>query len=76
MIAEVDHGCRSAGIGCVDCKKWLFESRQEKLGPIYERRVYYDENKREVVDILHDSANRARKVASQTMAAVREAMNI
>ena len=45
----------------MDYKKWLFESHEEKLGPIYERRVHYDENKREVVDILHDGANRARK---------------
>ncbi len=37
-IAEVDQGCRSAGIGCIECKMWLFESLQKKVGPIYERR--------------------------------------
>lgn len=75
-VADVDQGCRSAGIGCVDCKQWLFESHQEVLGPIYERRVYYEENRKEVVDILEDGAARARKVAGQTMSAVREAMKI
>jgi len=57
-------------------KKWIFESHEEKLGPVYERRIFNDENQWEVVDVLHDGANRARKVESETMAAVRGAMNL
>lgn len=76
ILAEVDRGCRSAGIGCVDCKKWLFESYREEFGPIYERRVHYQEKQREVADILRDGATRASKVARETMGAVREAMKI
>src|SRR6185295_1267772 len=37
-IAEVDRGCRTAGIGCIECKRWLFEGMQERMAPIYERR--------------------------------------
>jgi tryptophanyl-tRNA synthetase len=33
-IGDVDQGCRSAGIGCVECKGWLFESHQKQIGPI------------------------------------------
>jgi tryptophanyl-tRNA synthetase len=75
-IQEVDQGCRSAGIGCVDCKKWLFESHQATLGPVYERRVELEESRDQVTDILDQGARRARKVAGETMGAVREAMKI
>jgi tryptophanyl-tRNA synthetase len=76
MLQDVDQGCRSAGIGCVECKSWLFESCQTKLGPIYERRVHYEENPQEVLDVLEDGTKRARSVASETMAEVREAMKL
>jgi tryptophanyl-tRNA synthetase len=75
-IAEVDHGCRSAGIGCVDCKQWLFESHQAVIGPIYERRTQYERNPKQVVGVLEAGAARARKVASETMEQVREAMKL
>ena len=75
-VAEVDQGCRTAGIGCVDCKKWLFESHQGTFAPIYERRVQYEQNTAQVVDILREGAARARTVAGETMGAVREAMKI
>ena len=75
-LQDVDQGCRSAGIGCVECKGWLFESYQDKLGPIYESRVHYAENPHEVLDILEDGAQRARTVAGETMAEVREAMKL
>jgi tryptophanyl-tRNA synthetase len=75
-IAEVDQGCRSAGIGCVDCKKWLFASHQREIGPVYERRARYEQDRAEVLDILEDGARRARSVASETMEEVRSAMKI
>jgi tryptophanyl-tRNA synthetase len=75
-LAEVDQGCRSAGIGCVECKGWLFEGHQEKLGPVYERCVHYENNKGEVADVLEAGADRARKCAVQTMSEVREAMKL
>ena len=75
-LQDVDQGCRSAGIGCVECKGWLFESHQEKLGPIYERRVHYDENRPEVLEVLDAGASRARSVAGETMSEVRDAMKL
>ncbi len=75
-IAEVDQGCRTAGIGCVECKKWLFEGHQHKIGPIYERRIRLEGNRSEVMAVLKDGASRARKVAGETMAEVRSAMKI
>jgi tryptophanyl-tRNA synthetase len=75
-MAEVDRGCRSAGIGCIQCKGWLFESIQQKTGPIYERRQEIEQRPDEVRDMLDQGAERARTVARETMAEVREAMRI
>jgi len=75
-IAEVDQGCRSAGIGCIECKMWLFESLQKTTAPIYERRQELEGRKQDVVDILEEGAKKARVAAQATMTEVREAMKI
>jgi len=75
-IAEVDQGCRSAGIGCIECKMWLFESLQKKVGPIYERRQALEARKDDVLGILEDGATKAKTVAQATMGLVREAVKI
>src|SRR6185503_11594350 len=75
-IAEVDQGCRSAGIGCIECKMWLFESLQKTTAPIYERRQELEGRKQDVVDILEEGAKKARVAAQATMTDVREAMKI
>ena len=75
-IAEVDQGCRTAGIGCVECKMWLFDSLQKRLGSIYARRQQLESRKQDVVDILNEGSKKAKTVAAETMAEVREAMKI
>jgi len=75
-IAQVDQGCRTAGIGCIECKTWLFESLQKRLVPIYERRQELESRRNEVIDILHEGSQKAKRVAAETMAQVREAMKI
>ncbi len=75
-VMEVDQGCRTAGIGCVECKMWLFESLQKKLGPFYERRQQLEGREDDVMDILNEGSKKAKEVGGQTMAQVREAMRI
>jgi len=75
-VMEVDQGCRTAGIGCVECKMWLFESLQKKLGPFYERRQQLEGREDDVMDILSEGSKKAKEVAGQTMAQVREPMRI
>ncbi|HET9216530.1 MAG TPA: tryptophan--tRNA ligase, partial [Terriglobia bacterium] len=75
-LAEVDQGCRSAGIGCIECKMWLFDSLQKTTAPIYERRQELESRKQDVVEILEEGAKKARIAASATMSEVREAMKI
>ena len=75
-VAEVDHGCRTAGIGCVECKMWLFDSLQKRLGPLYERRQQLESRPQDVLDILNEGSKKARVAAGETMAEVRNAMKV
>ena len=75
-VAEVDQGCRTAGIGCVQCKMWLFENLQKRLGPLYERRQELESHPDDVMDILNEGSKKAKTVAGETMSEVRKAMKI
>ena len=74
--AKVDVGCRSAGIGCIECKGWAADSLVQILNPMQERRKKYEENPRLAWDILEDGSNKARSRASSTMDEVRAAMKM
>ncbi len=68
--------CRSAGWGCIDCKKVLAESMEVELVPIRARAADLAATPSLVTDALGDGAARARAVARQTMAEVRERMGL
>ena len=69
-------GCRTAGIGCLDCKAKLADHLIERLAPIHARRAELAPRPGTVWDMLHDGARRARAVAAATMDGVRAAMKI
>jgi tryptophanyl-tRNA synthetase len=69
-------GCRSAGIGCLDCKGKLLEHMLPALGPIRERRQQFAEKPDLIVDILREGSTRARRVAETTMEAVRRVVTL
>ncbi|QTX32946.1 tryptophan--tRNA ligase [Aminithiophilus ramosus] len=73
---ELASGCRSAAIGCIDCKKRLFSHVERYLAPIQERRRHYEGRPELLDEVLHHGAEKARKVARETMAAVREALGL
>ncbi len=75
-IAKVDVGCRTAGIGCIECKGWAADSIVGALKPMQERRRKYEQKPRLAWDILEQGSTRARRVAAGTMNEVREAMQI
>jgi len=75
-IAKVDQGCRSAGIGCIECKSWAADALVRLLNPMQERRKKFEENPRLAWDILEAGSERARKSAGETMDAVRAAMGM
>jgi len=75
-IAKVDHGCRTAGIGCIECKKWMYEGMERVLAPIREERRRIVESGVSVRDILADGTRRATKVAEVKMTEVRDAVRV
>jgi tryptophanyl-tRNA synthetase len=73
-ITEIELECRRAGIGCVDCKKWLIERLLEAMAPIKEKRDHLAQHPQEVRDILQAGTERARSFAQKTMAEVKQAI--
>ena len=73
-LAKVYEGCRSAGIGCIECKGWAADALVQVLKPIQERRASYNEQK--VEEILKDGSRRAGARAEKTMQEVRSAMKL
>ena len=74
--AKVNAGCRSAGIGCIECKGWAADSLVNILNPMQERRKKYEDNPRLAWDILEQGSTRASQVAEATMKEVRNAMGM
>ncbi len=75
-MSKVNEGCRSAGIGCIECKGWVADTIVKILNPMQERRKKYEENPRLAWDILEAGSARAREVAGATMDEVRKAMGL
>jgi tryptophanyl-tRNA synthetase len=69
-------GCRSAGIGCLDCKARLTEAMLERLREVHARRPEYEKRPDTVWDVLVEGSKRARVTAEATMDQVRAAMKI
>ena len=69
-------GCRTAGIGCLDCKDVLLKHLIPPLSKIRERREEYIRCPEDLRQILGDGSARARRVAGETMAEVREAIGL
>jgi tryptophanyl-tRNA synthetase len=75
-IQEVDTGCRTAGIGCIDCKKRLMVGLMETLEPIQARAAHLQAHPHEVTDALVSGAEHCQKIAKQTMLEVRDAIGL
>ena len=72
----VQIGCKSASIGCIDCKQPVIEAVLKELKPIQERAVQYAEDPTLVKNIVAEGCEKARKLARETMRDVRDAMGL
>ncbi len=72
----VQTGCRTAGIGCLDCKRPLIDSILKEQSPIRERAKEYEEDTETVRGIISDGCEAAREVARETIVEVRQAMGL
>jgi tryptophanyl-tRNA synthetase len=75
-MAKVNEGCRTAGIGCIECKSWAADALVQLLSPMQERRRKFEENPKLAWDILEAGSERARKVSGETMEDVRASMGM
>lgn len=75
-ISWVEQGCKTAGIGCIECKKSLIPSIIKKLEPFQKKRAEIVKNPDMVNDVLNKGNKRALKIAQETMAGVRKALNL
>ena len=71
---QINQDCRTAEIGCVDCKKKLAANLNQHLEPFRVKRAELEKDPDYIKDILLDGAERARVIARETMAEVREAI--
>jgi tryptophanyl-tRNA synthetase len=76
VIDRVNRECRTAEIGCVDCKKLMAEHVNKFLAPILKRRKSYEEDPKRVLSVLEEGTKKARSVAQATMAEVRAAVKL
>lgn len=72
----VQSGCRSAGIGCIECKQPVIDAVLKEQEPMHERAKMYAEDRQLVKNIIADGCEKARKLAQETMRDVREAMGL
>ncbi len=72
----VQTGCKSAGIGCIECKQPVIRAVLEEQKPMRERAQLYLDDPSLVRNIIADGCEKARKLANETMRDVREAMGL
>ena len=72
----VQEGCRSAGIGCVECKQPVINSVLQELKPIQERAREFEQQPELVRSIIAEGCEEARDLAQETMEEVRQAMGL
>ncbi|UCC85616.1 MAG: tryptophan--tRNA ligase [Anaerolineales bacterium] len=75
-VGQIEADCRTAGIGCVECKKMLAENLVVHLAPFRERRSQLATDPDYVWDVLRDGAERAKTIARQVIAEVQTAVGL
>jgi Tryptophanyl-tRNA synthetase len=73
---QIEADCKSGALGCVDCKRLMFEGLNAFLEPIRERRAQVEGSLKELKDIFLEGSEKARQIARQTLEEVREKMKL
>jgi tryptophanyl-tRNA synthetase len=73
---RVNRECRTAEIGCIDCKQLVADAMVRRLTPIWEARTKLEANPDQVEDIVRNGSQRAAKVSGQTLEEVKAAMKV
>ena len=73
---QVDTDCRTAAIGCIDCKRQVADVMVERFSPMWETREKFSANPKQIQEVVEEGRKRASTVANETMKEVKEAMKI
>ena len=76
VIKQIDTDCRTAAIGCIDCKKQVADAMVERFSPMWATRATFSAHPKQTQEVVEEGRKRAATVASKTMAEVKEAMKI
>lgn len=76
VIKQIDTDCRTAAIGCIDCKRQVADAMVERFSPMWETRATFSARPKQTQEVIEEGRKRAATVASETMAEVKEAMKI
>ena len=76
LQAQINRDCRTAAIGCIDCKKLVADKMVERMAPMWDARAALTSHPSRIDEIVQDGSARAEKVAKATLAEVNEAMKI
>jgi len=74
QISFVDQGCRTAGIGCIECKKILYQNTMDEIGPVQRRVKELHERPETIIEALKSGAARCKSIAEEVMDEVRTKM--
>ncbi len=75
-IEYVEKGCKTAGIGCIECKKILAKNINRVIAPIRDKKKRLDNDKKYVFDVLEKGKNRCTKIARKVIGEVREKVGV
>ncbi len=76
QIASVDHNCRNAGFGCIDCKRILFENMAAELEPIQKRVKEMNEKPDHIQEVLKSGAAKCKAIVEEVMDEVRSRIGV
>ncbi len=74
VIKQIDTDCRTAAIGCIDCKRQVADAMVERFSPMWETRATFSARPKQTQEVVEEGRKRATTLASKTMAEVKEAM--
>ena len=75
-IKQIDTDCRTAAIGCIDCKRQVADVMVQRFSPMWETRATFSGHPKQTQEVVEEGRRRASTIANETMAEVQEAMKI
>ena len=76
VVKQIDQDCRTAAIGCIDCKRQVADAMVERYQPMWDKRATIIQHPEQTQEIVEEGRKRASRVAQETMQEVKTAMKI